>query len=105
MGLALKGLINYRHLKLWFRMYLKECFCELPFVGSTSFQIPKKLKKLFTDKLTFCNLKIVFMSPITLKDFFIFKDKLRKILLSGLVYKYKCGGCNATYYGKTKRHF
>ena len=24
---------------------------------------------------------------------------------SGLVYKYKCGGCNATYYGKTKRHF
>ena len=105
MGLAVKGLINYRHLKLWFRMYLKECFCELPFVGSTSFQIPKKLKKLFTDKLTFCNLKIVFMSPITLKDFFIFKDKLRKILLSGLVYKYKCGGCNATYYGKTKRHF
>ena len=86
-------------------MYLKECFCELPFVGSTSFQIPKKLKKLFIDKLTFCNLKIVFMSPITLKDFFIFKDKLRKILLSGLVYKYKCGGCNATYYGKTKRHF
>ena len=23
----------------------------------------------------------------------------------GLVYKYKCGGCDATYYGKTKRHF
>ena len=27
------------------------------------------------------------------------------MLLSGLVHKYKCGGCNATYYGKTKRHF
>ena len=27
------------------------------------------------------------------------------MLLSGLVYKYKCGGCNATYYGKSKRHF
>ena len=23
----------------------------------------------------------------------------------GLVYKYKCGGCDATCYGKTKRHF
>ena len=21
------------------------------------------------------------------------------------MYQYKCGGCNATYYGKTKRHF
>ena len=27
------------------------------------------------------------------------------MLLSGLVYKYKCGACNVTYYGKTKRHF
>ena len=27
------------------------------------------------------------------------------MLLSELVYQYKCGGCNATYYGKTKRHF
>ena len=26
------------------------------------------------------------------------------MLLLGLVYKYKCGGCNATYYGKTKGH-
>ena len=28
-----------------------------------------------------------------------------QILRSGLVYKFKCGCCNATYYGKTKRHF
>ena len=28
-----------------------------------------------------------------------------KMLLSGLAYRYKCGGCNGTHYGKTKRHF
>ena len=28
-----------------------------------------------------------------------------KLLQSGLVYRFKCSGCNATYYGKTKRHF
>ena len=27
------------------------------------------------------------------------------MFLSGLVYKCKCGGCNATCYGTTKRHF
>ena len=45
------------------------------------------------------------MSPVKVKTFFTFKDKLSTMLLLGLVYKYKCGGCNAIYYGKTKRHF
>ena len=83
----------------------RNVFVKLPFLGSTSFQIRKKLQKLFSDKLTSCNLKIVFTSPVRVKTFFTFKDKLPKMLLSGLVYKYKCDGCNATYYGKTKRHF
>ena len=83
----------------------KNIFVKLLFLGSTSFTIWKKLQKLFSDKLTSCNLKIVFTSPVRVKSFFTFKDKLPKMLLSGLVYQYKCGGCNATYYGKTKRHF
>ena len=37
-------------------------------------------------------------------NFFTFKDKIPVFLRSGIVYKFKCGGCNATYYGKTKRH-
>ena len=44
-------------------------------------------------------------SPVRVKTFFAFKDKLPKMLLLGLVYKFKWGGCNATYYGKTKHHF
>ena len=76
-----------------------------PFLGSTSFQIRKKLQKLFSDKLTSCNLKIVFTSLVRVKSVFTFKDKFPKMLLSGLVYQYKCGGGNATYYGKTKSHF
>ena len=52
-----------------------------------------------------CSLKIVFISPVSVKGLFTFKDKLHKKLLSGIVYKYKCGSFNVTYYGKTKRHF
>ena len=83
----------------------RNVFAKLPFLGSTLFQIQKKLQKLFSDKLTSCNLKIAFMSHVRVQSFFTFKDKLPKMLLSGLVYKYKSGGCNATYYGKTKHHF
>ena len=82
----------------------RNVFVKLPFLGSTLFQIRKKLQKLFSDKLTSCNLKIVFTSPVRVKSFFTFKDKLPKILHSGLVYNWKCGGCNDTYYRKTKRH-
>ena len=40
---------------------------------------------------------MVFTSPVIVKTFFTFKDKLPKVLLSGLAYKHKCGGWNATY--------
>ena len=33
------------------------------------------------------------------------QDKIPVFLRSGIVYKFKCRSCNATYYGKTKRHF
>ena len=80
-------------------------FVKLPFLGSTSSQIRKKLQKLFGDKLTPSNLKIVFTLPVSVKSFFTLKDKLPKMLLWRLVYQYNCGGGNGTYYGKTRCHF
>ena len=50
----------------------RNVFVKLSFLGSTSFQIRKKLQKLFSDKLTSCNLKIFFTSPIRVKSFFTF---------------------------------
>ena len=37
----------------------RNVFLKLLFLGSTPFQIQEKLQKLFNDKLTACNLKIV----------------------------------------------
>ena len=59
----------------------RNAFVKLPFLGSTSFQVRKKLQTLFSDKLTCCNLKIVFTSPVRAKTFFTFTDKLPKMLL------------------------
>ena len=76
---------------------------KLQFLVSTSFQIRKKLQELFGDKLM--SLRIVFTSPVRVKSFFTFKDKLPKMFLSGPLYKYKCGGCNATCRETSKCHF
>ena len=40
----------------------RNVFVKLPFSESTSFKIRRKLQKLFTDKLTACNIKVVFTS-------------------------------------------
>ena len=47
----------------------------------------------------------MFQSPSKLHLLFRFKDTLDKKILSDLVYRYACRRRNATYYGKTYRHF
>ena len=57
------------------------------------------------NKLPHCNLRIVFQTKCKFINFFTPKEKIPVFLRSGIVHKFKCGGCNATYYGKTKRNF
>ena len=83
----------------------KEICIMLPFLGPLSLQIRTRIRKLFANKLPYCNLKVVFRSTRRLSNCFSFKDKIPTFLCSGLVYKFSCSDCNVTYYGKTKRHF
>ena len=57
------------------------------------------------NKLPYCNIKFVFQTKCKINTFFTFKNKILSFLCSDIVYKFQCGSCNATYYGKTKRHF
>ena len=54
--------------------------------------------------LNSCKLQIDFKSQKTLSNVFRFKDGLPFDLVSRVVYKYTCDGCNSTYYGETDRH-
>ena len=83
----------------------KEVSVILPFLGPVSLEIRKRLSGVFKEKLPYCNLRFIFCSNVRLQNLFKFKDRIPKCLQSGLVYKFKCSSCNATYYGKTKRHF
>ena len=78
---------------------------DLPYLGKLSLQIRTRINRVIKNKLPNCNFRIVFQTKCKFIIFFIFKDKIPVFLRSGIVYKFICGGCNATYNGKTKRHF
>ena len=73
-------LINYTPKIIVQNVSKRNLFVKFSFVGSTSFQIRKKLQKLFFDKLRSCNLKIVFKSKaFLLSRKFYFQDLLTSI--------------------------
>ena len=83
----------------------KDLMIVLPYLGKLLLQIRTRINRVMRNKLPHCNLRIVFQTKCKLINFFTFKDKIPVFLRSGIVYKFKCSGCNATYYGKTKHHF
>ena len=70
-----------------------------------SLQIRTRINRIMKNKLPYCNVTFVFQTKCKISNCFTFKDKIPLVLRSGIVYKFQCGSCNATYYGKTKRHF
>ena len=80
----------------------------LPYLGKLSLQSRTRINCAMKNKLPHCNFRIVFQTKCKLINFFTFKDKIPVFLPSGIVYKFKCSGCTATYYAyydKTKHHF
>ena len=86
-------------------MLKKDLLIVLPYSGKLLLQICTRINHVMKNSVSHCNFRIVFQSKCKLINFFTFKDKIPIFLRSGIVYKFKCGGCNATYNGKTKRHF
>ena len=70
-----------------------------------SLQIRTIINRIMKNKLPCCNIQFDFQTKCKISNFFAFKHRIPSFLRSSIVYKFQCGGCNATYYGKTKRHF
>ena len=83
----------------------RDLVIALPYFGKLLLQIRTRINWLMKNKLPHYNFRIVFQSKCKLINFYAFKDKITIFLRSGIVYKFKCDGCNATYYSRTKRHF
>ena len=63
-----------------------------------------KLKKSLKNILNCCKLQIVFKNKTRLGNNFHFKDQIPNDLTSGVVFKFRCGLCNESYYGECEWH-
>ena len=79
-------------------------YFKLPYIGSFSKTTEQKLKNI-AEK--YCKpgtlIKIAFTSQ-KISSYFSPKDKMLSDLVSHVVYKYSCSGCNSTYVGLTTCH-
>ena len=83
----------------------KEITLTIPFLGTASLVLRSNLMKMLPKSFPYCKLRVVFKSSNRLSNYFNFKDKIPKSLLSGVVYRYQCDRCNSVYIGKTKRYW
>ena len=75
----------------------------LPYTGSHSLDVKKRVRKLFSKYYPQVELRVVFRSSFRVRNLFHYKDRLPNLMRSSVIYKFCCGSCNATYIGKTKR--
>ena len=78
------------------------CFC-LPFTGSHSLQICNQITRLCNAAYPHLHIQFVFCST-RISSFFPSKDKVPKLMRSGVVYLFKCRCCSASYVGQTTCH-
>ena len=50
------------------------------------------------------NIRFLFRPPTRISSFFPFKDKIPKLMTSGVAYLYKCRYCSASYVGQLTKH-
>ena len=78
----------------------KDLVIALLYLGKLSLQIRTRINRIMKNKLPYFNIQFVFQTKCKIVNFFTFKDKIPSFLRSGIVYKFQCGGCNATYMAK-----
>ena len=80
-----------------------DVYIKLQYLGSHSYHCKKHLIELINRYFPQVNLKIIFTNNCTIGSFFRFKDKIPRLLTSGIIYKYTCGQCQSIYIGETQK--
>ena len=91
--------------RIFHTVHEKQVRLVLPFLDPLSFEIRSRLQKCFKNYIPYCSLQVLYQSRSRISNLFNFKDIVNTKSSSHVVYKFMCSCCNATYHGKTQRHF
>ena len=69
----------------------------LPYLGIISTKLKVKLNKTFKQLLPACDLTVILKVSLRMKNYFNFKEEIKRELRSLLVHNFKCNSCNAEY--------
>ena len=75
------------------------------YMDMISTEIKVKLHRKVEQLLPACDLKVRLKNTSCMRNYFNFKDRIKRELRSLLVYKFDCSGWNAEYIDKIKRHY
>src|SRR5215469_2494160 len=76
-------------------------YIKIPFLGKLSSQLHKELYSNIKKHIPYSKPIFIPTNTFSISNFFKFKDTLPLHCRSGVIYKYSCGGCEATYIGHT----
>ena len=82
----------------------KDLMMVVPYLLKLSLKNGTRINRVIKNQRPHCNFPVVFQTKFNLINVFAFKDRILVFLRSCIIYKFKCGGYNTAYYGKTKRH-
>ena len=79
-------------------------YVKLPFISNSSCNFMKSnFNKILRPNFTHIDFRFLFLNNNTMHGLLKHKKRLPDALCSGLVYKYECGACGATYIGQTQK--
>ncbi len=77
----------------------------LPYTGMSSVFVRNRIVNLCKRYFPQVSCKVIFRPSVRVANLFSFKDRIPMSLRSCVCYQFQCNGCNAVYYGKSKRHY
>lgn len=78
-------------------------YLSMPYYGSLSTKIEAQLIRALSKFYPQVDFKPVMSNNFSIGSFFHFKDRIPSRMLSGIIYKYTCESCHASYIGSSER--